>query len=235
MSILEIIDLEVQYGGVRALRGVSLSIEEGEIVTLIGANGAGKTTLLRAVSGLVQPSAGAIRYRGQALLKVPAYELARRGLVHVPEGRIIFGDLTVQENLDLAGWWRKDRSSRIDDLDRVFAMFPRLAERRTQLGATLSGGEQQMLAIARAIVARPNLMLLDEPSMGLAPVLVRNIFATIREINRSGTSILLVEQNANMALTIANRAYVLQTGGIVLAGSAHEMRRNPEVQEAYLS
>jgi branched-chain amino acid transport system ATP-binding protein len=235
MSILEIIDLEVQYGGVRALRGVSLSIEEGEIVTLIGANGAGKTTLLRAVSGLVQPSAGAIRYRGNTLLKVPAHELARRGLVHVPEGRIIFGDLTVQENLDLAGWWRKDRPSRIDDLDRVFAMFPRLAERRTQLGATLSGGEQQMLAIARAIVARPNLMLLDEPSMGLAPVLVRNIFMTIREINRSGTSILLVEQNANMALTIANRAYVLQTGGIVLAGSAHELRRNPEVQEAYLS
>jgi len=235
MSILDIIDLEVQYGGVRALRGVSLSIEEGEIVTLIGANGAGKTTLLRAVSGLVQPSAGAIRYRGQALLKVPAHKLARRGLVHVPEGRIIFGDLTVQENLDLAGWWRKDRPSRIDDLDRVFAMFPRLAERRTQLGATLSGGEQQMLAIARAIVARPKLMLMDEPSMGLAPLLVRNIFMTIREINRSGTSILLVEQNANMALSIANRAYVLQTGDIVLAGTAHEMRKNPEVQDAYLS
>ena len=235
MSILEIIDLEVQYGGVRVLRGVSLSIEEGEIVTLIGANGAGKTTLLRAVSGLVPPSAGVIRYQGQALLKVPAHELARRGLVHVPEGRIIFGDLTVQENLDLAGWWRKDRSSRIDDLDRVFAMFPRLAERRTQLGATLSGGEQQMLAIARAIVARPKLMLMDEPSMGLAPLLVHNIFMTIREINRSGTSILLVEQNANMALSIANRAYVLQTGDIVLAGSAHEMRRNPEVQDAYLS
>jgi len=235
MSILDIIDLEVQYGGVRALRGVSLSIEEGEIVTLIGANGAGKTTLLRAVSGLVQPSAGAIRYRGQALLKVPAHKLARRGLVHVPEGRIIFGDLTVQENLDLAGWWRKDRPNRIDDLDRVFAMFPRLAERRTQLGATLSGGEQQMLAIARAIVARPKLMLMDEPSMGLAPLLVRNIFMTIREINRSGTSILLVEQNANMALSIANRAYVLQTGDIVLAGTAHEMRKNPEVQDAYLS
>jgi branched-chain amino acid transport system ATP-binding protein len=235
MSILDIIDLEVQYGGVRALRGVSLSIEEGEIVTLIGANGAGKTTLLRAVSGLVPPSAGVIRYRGQALLKVPAHELARRGLVHVPEGRIIFGDLTVQENLDLAGWWRKDRPSRIDDLDRVFAMFPRLAERRTQAGATLSGGEQQMLAIARAIVARPKLMLMDEPSMGLAPLLVRNIFMTIREINRSGTSILLVEQNANMALSIANRAYVLQTGDIVLAGTAHEMRKNPEVQDAYLS
>jgi branched-chain amino acid transport system ATP-binding protein len=235
MSILDIIDLEVQYGGVRALRGVSLFIEEGEIVTLIGANGAGKTTLLRAVSGLVPPSAGVIRYRGQALLKVPAHELARRGLVHVPEGRIIFGDLTVQENLDLAGWWRKDRPGRIDDLDRVFAMFPRLAERRTQLGATLSGGEQQMLAIARAIVARPKLMLMDEPSMGLAPLLVRNIFMTIREINRSGTSILLVEQNANMALSIANRAYVLQTGDIVLAGTAHEMRKNPEVQDAYLS
>jgi len=235
MSILDIIDLEVQYGGVRALRGVSLSIEEGEIVTLIGANGAGKTTLLRAVSGLVPPSAGVIRYQGQALLKVPAHELARRGLVHVPEGRIIFGDLTVQENLDLAGWWRKDRPSRIDDLDRVFAMFPRLAERRTQLGATLSGGEQQMLAIARAIVARPKLMLMEEPSMGLAPLLVHNIFMTIREINRSGTSILLVEQNANMALSIANRAYVLQTGDIVLAGTAHEMRKNPEVQDAYLS
>jgi branched-chain amino acid transport system ATP-binding protein len=235
MAVLDIDGLEVSYGGVRALRGVSLRIEKGEIVTLIGANGAGKTTLLRAISGLISPIAGNIRYQGDTLLGIAAHKLPRRGIAHVPEGRIVFGDLTVQENLDLAGWWRKDRVAQRADFDRVFAMFPRLAERRTQLGATLSGGEQQMLAIARAIMARPRLMLLDEPSMGLAPLLVRSIFNTIREINRTGTSILLVEQNANMALSVAHRAYVLQTGTIVLAGAAEELRSNSEIQEAYFA
>ena len=234
MTILAVQDLEVSYGGVRALSGASLSIEEGEIVALIGANGAGKTTLLRAISRLIPAKAGTIRYEGATLGSVAAHELPRMGLAHVPEGRLVFGDLTVQENLDLAGWWHKDAAGRRGDLDRVFTLFPRLAERRAQYGSTLSGGEQQMLAIARAIMARPKLMLLDEPSMGLAPLLVRSIFATIREINRMGTSMLLVEQNANMALSIAHRAYVLQTGAVVLAGAAEELRRNPEIQEAYL-
>ena len=234
MTILAVQDLEVSYGGVRALRGASLSVEEGEIVALIGANGAGKTTLLRAISRLIPAKAGTIHYEGAALGGVAAHELPRRGLAHVPEGRLVFGDLTVQENLDLAGWWHKDAAARQADLDRVFTLFPRLAERRAQHGSTLSGGEQQMLAIARAIMARPKLILLDEPSMGLAPLLVRSIFATIGEINRMGTSILLVEQNANMALAIAHRAYVLQTGAVVLTGTAEELRRNPEIQEAYL-
>lgn len=233
MALLEIDGLEVSYGGIRALRGVSLRVEAGEIVTLIGANGAGKTTLLRAISGLVPSAVGAIRYQGTPLSQ-PAHVLPRRGLVHVPEGRMIFGEMTVQENLDLAGWWRKDRLGWRGDLERVFGMFPRLAERHTQLGATLSGGEQQMLAIARAIMAGPTLMLLDEPSMGLAPLIVRGIFATIQDINRSGTSILLVEQNANMALSIAQRGYVLQTGRIVLAGAADELRRDTKIREVYL-
>jgi branched-chain amino acid transport system ATP-binding protein len=234
MALLAVDNLHVSYGGVVALRGVSLRVEQGEIVTLIGANGAGKTTLLRAVSRLVIPSSGSVSYRDGTLSGVPAHHLPRRGLVHVPEGRIIFGDLTVQENLDLAGWWHKSRAERRADLGRVFALFPRLAERRNQLGATLSGGEQQMLAIGRAVVAKPILMLLDEPSMGLAPLLVRAIFAKIEEINREGTSILLVEQNANMALSVAHRGYVLQSGGIVMAGRAADLRNDPKIQEAYL-
>ena len=233
MPLLRVDNLHVSYGGVVALRGVSLRVDQGEIVTLIGANGAGKTTLLRAVSRLI-PSSGSVSYRDDTLSGVPAHHLPRQGLVHVPEGRIIFGDLTVQENLDLAGWWHKSRAERRVDLDRVFALFPRLAERRNQLGATLSGGEQQMLAIGRAVMAKPVLMLMDEPSMGLAPLLVRAIFAKIEEINRDGTSILLVEQNANMALSVAHRGYVLQSGGIVMAGRAADLRSDPKIQEAYL-
>jgi branched-chain amino acid transport system ATP-binding protein len=232
--LLEVRELEVQYGAVRALRGVSFAVDEGEVVTLIGANGAGKTTTLRAISGLVAASAGSVRYGGRDLRGIPAHRLVRDGLVHVPEGRIIFGNLTVQENLDLAVWWRRDRAEVRADLDRVFRMFPRLAERRRQAGGTLSGGEQQMLAVARGLMARPRLMLLDEPSMGLAPLLVRGIFQAIREISRLGTTILLVEQNANMALSVADRAYVVQTGEIILEGPAAALRKNPEIREAYL-
>lgn len=232
--LLEIDALEVRYGAVRALRGISFTVEEGEIVTLIGANGAGKTTALRTISGLVAAWGGSIRYRGRDLHGVAAHRLVREGLVQVPEGRIIFGNLTVQENLDLAAWWRRDRGEVRADLERVFQMFPRLAERRRQRGGTLSGGEQQMLAVARGIMARPRLMLLDEPSMGLAPLLVREIFHAIREIRRGGTTILLVEQNVNMALAVANRAYVLQTGEIILEGRPEDLRENPEVRAAYL-
>lgn len=232
--LLEIHDLEVRYGAVRALRGISFTVEEGEIVTLIGANGAGKTTTLRTISGLVPPSGGRIRYRGRDLQGIAAHRRVREGLVHVPEGRIIFGNLTVQENLDLAAWWRRDRGEVRSDLERVFQMFPRLAERRRQRGGTLSGGEQQMLAAARGIMARPRLMLLDEPSMGLAPLLVREIFQAIREISRLGTTILLVEQNVHMALEVAHRAYVLQTGEIMLEGRPEDLRQNPEVRAAYL-
>ncbi len=232
--LLEVRDLEVRYGAVRALRGVSFTVEEGEIVTLIGANGAGKTTTLRAVSGLVPVAAGAVRYRSRDVSGVPAHALVRAGLVHVPEGRIIFGNLTVQENLDLAAGWRRDRDGVRADLERVLAMFPHLAGRRRQAGGTLSGGEQQMLAVARGLMARPRLMLLDEPSMGLAPLLVRGIFQAIREIRELGTTILLVEQNANMALAVADRGYVLQTGAVTLAGRAEEFRRHPDVRAAYL-
>jgi len=232
--LLEIDNLEVRYGAVRALRGISFTVGEGEIVTLLGANGAGKTTTLRTISGLVPSSGGTIRYRGRDLQGIAAHRRVREGLVHVPEGRIIFGNLTVQENLDLAAWWRRDRGEIRADLERVFQMFPRLAERRPQRGGTLSGGEQQMLAAARGIMARPRLMLLDEPSMGLAPLLVREIFQAIREISRLGTTILLVEQNVHMALEVAHRAYVLQTGEIMLEGRPEELRQNPEVRAAYL-
>lgn len=232
--LLEIEELEVRYGAVRALRGISFTVDEGEIVTLIGANGAGKTTTLRTISGLVPPSGGTIRYRGRDLQGIAAHRRVREGLVHVPEGRIIFGNLTVRENLDLAAWWRRDRGEVRADLERVFQMFPRLAERGRQRGGTLSGGEQQMLAAARGIMARPRLMLLDEPSMGLAPLLVREIFQVIREISRLGTTILLVEQNVHMALEVAHRAYVLQTGEILLEGRPEDLRQNPEVRAAYL-
>ena len=232
--LLEIQGLEVRYGAVRALRGISFTVGEGEIVTLIGANGAGKTTTLRTISGLIAPWGGSIRYRGRDLHGIAAHRLVREGLVHVPEGRIIFGNLTVQENLDLAAWWRRDPGEVRADLERAFRMFPRLAERRRQRGGTLSGGEQQMLAVARGIMARPRLMLLDEPSMGLAPLLVREIFHAIRQIRQLGTTILLVEQNVNMALAVANRAYVLQTGEIILEGRPEDLRENPEVRAAYL-
>jgi branched-chain amino acid transport system ATP-binding protein len=231
--LLEVHDLEVRYDGIQALQGVSFTVNKGEIVTLIGANGAGKSSILRAISGLT-PFTGTIVFDGQNLQQVPAHLIVGLGIAHVPEGRGIFGNLTVQENLQLATWQRKDKGEIAADYDRVFTTFPRLKERRQQQGGTLSGGEQQMLAVGRALMSRGRLLLLDEPSMGLAPRLVQEIFRIIQDINRSGTTILLVEQNANMALSIASRAYVLETGAVVLAGTGLGVLGNPRIKEAYL-
>lgn len=233
-TLLKIENLEVAYGSIVALHGVSLEVHRGEIVTLIGANGAGKSTLLRSISGLVPPRQGRILFQGTDLKTLPPHRIVEMGIAHVPEGRGIFANLSVMENLKLATWTRRDRQELQRDYDRVFALFPRLAERRHQLAGTLSGGEQQMLAVARALMMHAHLMLLDEPSMGLAPVLVREIFNTLREINAAGTTILLVEQNARQALKLANRGYVLETGRIVLSGSSHELMENPQVKAAYL-
>ncbi|OIP69098.1 ABC transporter ATP-binding protein, partial [Candidatus Atribacteria bacterium CG2_30_33_13] len=210
--MLKVHNLEVSYGPIRALKGISFEVKEGEIVTLIGANGAGKSTTLRTISNLLKPQGGSITFLNEDLLSVPAYDLVKRGIIHVPEGRIIFGPLTVQENLELATWGRKDKIAIQEDLEKVYDLFPILKGRRHQLGETLSGGEQQMLALGRGLMARAKLMLLDEPSMGLAPLLVQDIFRVIRQANAEGTTILLVEQNAHMALEIAHRAYVLETG-----------------------
>ncbi len=234
MALLEVRDLHVYYGQIHALKGVSLSVERGEIVTLIGANGAGKTTTLRTISGLLRPRSGSVWFAGEELSRLPAHEIVRLGVVQVPEGRRIFGQLTVLENLELGAFTRTDPAGIREDLDRVFTLFPRLQERLHQVAGTLSGGEQQMLAIARGLMARPRLLLLDEPSMGLAPMLVEQIFEAIAEINRQGTTILLVEQNAFMALETAHRGYVLETGSIVLEGPAEMLRENPEVKRAYL-
>ncbi len=231
--LLSIDDLHVSYGGIAALRGVSLEVREGEIVTLIGANGAGKSTLLKAISGLV-PWHGAMRFGATDLARVPAHRITARGLAHVPEGRGIFANLTVFENLKLATWTRRDRAQVAHDYDRVYGLFPRLAERRRQLAGLLSGGEQQMLAMARALMTRSRLMLLDEPSMGLAPVLVRDIFRVLHDINQAGTTVLLVEQNARQALKLAHRAYVLETGRIVKAGPSGELAQDQSLIEAYL-
>ena len=232
MSLLAVQDLVTAYGSVEALHGISFHVDDGEIVALLGANGAGKTTTLRTISGLLRPRAGEVRVAGARSDTRPAHEIVRLGLTHVPEGRWIFTLLTVEENLRL-GAYAERRVSR-EALDRVFTQFPRLAERRRQLAGTLSGGEQQMLAMARALMTRPRLLLLDEPSMGLAPVLVRGIFQTIAEINRQGTTVLLVEQNANAALRLARRAYVLETGRIALEGLGAELARNEAVRRAYL-
>ncbi|RMF30891.1 MAG: ABC transporter ATP-binding protein [Chloroflexi bacterium] len=232
--LLSVENLRVRYGNIEALHGISFEVEEGEIVTLIGANGAGKTTTLRAISRMVPIAEGAIFYDGRNLLDYPAHEVVRLGISHVPEGRRIFGNLTVLENLLLAAYSRKDKKAVEEDLERVFALFPRLGERKHQRGDTLSGGEQQMLAVGRALMNRGKLMLLDEPSMGLAPVLVKSLFETMREINEAGTTILLVEQNARLALKFAHRGYVLETGNIVLTGSAEELAADPRVKEAYL-
>jgi branched-chain amino acid transport system ATP-binding protein len=223
----------VHYDGIRALHGVSFSVLKGQIVTLIGANGAGKTSILRAVSGLL-PYNGTVWFEGQNLKRVPAHRIVGLGVAHVPEGRGIFGNLTVLENLRLATWQRTDKGEIAADYDRVFTIFPRLKERQHQPGGTLSGGEQQMLAVGRALMSRGRLLLLDEPSMGLSPRLVQEIFRVIEDINRSGTTILLVEQNANMALRIASRAYVLETGSVILSGTGRELLGNPRVKEAYL-
>ena len=231
--MLEVRDLHVSYGEIRALRGVSFEVRQGEIVTLLGSNGAGKTTTLRALSGLLHPREGDILFQGQSLLGVASHAIVHRGITHVPEGRRIFNRLTVLENLEMGAFTRADTGVR-EDMDRVFSIFPRLQERRSQVAGTRSGGEQQMLAIGRALMARPTLLLLDEPSMGLAPVLVEQIFETVLAINKQGVTILLVEQNAAMALSIAGRGYVLETGGIALEGSARNLADNPEVRRAYL-
>lgn len=232
--LLDVQDLQVAYGGIRALQGISLEVRQGEIVTLIGANGAGKSTLLRAISGQVPLAGGAIRFRGSELARVPAHKIVERGIAHVPEGRGIFANLTVAENLKLSTWTRKHRQALGQDYERVYGLFPRLHERRQQLAGSLSGGEQQMLAVGRAMMTNGTLMLLDEPSMGLAPLLVRDIFQALRDINAAGTTILLVEQNARQALKLAHRGYVLETGRIVAAGAAADLLSDPVVSEAYL-
>ena len=233
-ELLSIQDLQVAYGNILALQGISLEVREGEIVTLIGANGAGKSTLLRAISGMVPIRRGKINFGEADLGAVPAHRIVEMGVAHVPEGRGIFANLTVLENLTLATWSRKDRQNLRQEYQHVFDIFPRLAERQGQLAGTLSGGEQQMLAVGRALMTRGRLLLLDEPSMGLAPVLVREIFQTLRAINAAGTTILLVEQNARQALKLANRGYVLETGRLTVAGPAGELMDNPSVKAAYL-
>ena len=234
MTLLALHDLHVYYGAIHALRGVSMQVEAGKIVTLIGANGAGKSTTLNTVSGLHRPRQGTVHLEDEDLTAVPPHEIVLRGVIQVPEGRRVFGRLTVLENLEMGAFTRTDRRDIEDGLERTFALFPRLKERRTQVAGTLSGGEQQMLAIGRAMMARPRLLLMDEPSMGLAPILVEQIFQAIQDINRQGTTILLVEQNAYMALNIAHLGYVLQTGNIVLSGPAAELQANAEVKRAYL-
>jgi branched-chain amino acid transport system ATP-binding protein len=232
-TLLDVRDLVVSYDGIKALQGVSFAVEQGKIVTLIGANGAGKTSILRAVSGLVSYN-GAIRFEGQDLKRIPAHRIVALGIAQVPEGRGIFGNLTVLENLRLATWQRTDKAEIETDYERVFQTFPRLKERQHQASGTLSGGEQQMLAVGRALMSRGRLMLLDEPSMGLSPRLVQDIFRIIQDINQAGITILLVEQNANMALRIASRAYVLETGSITLSGTGAELLGDPRIKEAYL-
>jgi branched-chain amino acid transport system ATP-binding protein len=232
--MLEVNDLVVNYGAIQALQGISFHVEEGEVVTLIGANGAGKSTTLRTISGLLHPSAGEILYLDESIAGRPADWIVKQGVIHVPEGRRIFAPLTVRENLEMGAYTRSDKQEIAQAMQRVFSSFPRLEERLSQLGGTLSGGEQQMLAMGRGLMAQPRLLLLDEPSMGLAPILVEEIFDIISEIHEQGVSILLVEQNAAMALSVADRAYVLETGRIVLEGPAQEVLRDPEVQAAYL-
>ncbi|ETI67657.1 ABC transporter ATP-binding protein [Neobacillus vireti] len=232
--MLKINDINVYYGNIHALKGVSLDIKQGEIVTLIGANGAGKSTLLKTISGLLKPKTGEILLEGEHLAgKVPQL-VVKRGISQVPEGRRVFANMSVEENLELGAYLRKDKKGIREDFEKVFQLFPRLQERRKQLSGTLSGGEQQMLAMGRALMARPRLLLLDEPSMGLAPLLVKTIFRIIEEINQTGTTILLVEQNANMALSIADRAYVIETGKIVAAGTSEELSQSDQIRAAYL-
>ena len=233
-TMLTINDINVFYGAIHAIKGVSLEVNEGEIVTLIGANGAGKSTILRTISGLLKPNTGSIQFVGQEIAGMPAHEIVKTGISQVPEGRRIFAEMSVLENLELGAFTRKDKDGIKADMELVFERFPRLKERIGQLAGTLSGGEQQMLAMGRALMSRPRLLLLDEPSMGLAPLLIKEIFAIIQDINKTGTTVLLVEQNANMALSIAHRAYVLETGRITLSGDAKELAASDEVRKAYL-
>lgn len=232
--MLNLNQLYVNYGAIKALKSISCRVEEGEIVALIGANGAGKTTILNAISGIVPTLSGTVTFLGETITATPPHEIVKRGISQVPEGRRVFANMSVLENLEMGAYIRNDKKAILEEIDQVFARFPRLLERKKQLAKTLSGGEQQMLAMGRALMSRPKLLLLDEPSMGLAPMLVAQIFAIIQEINAGGTTIMLVEQNANMALSIAHRAYVLETGEIVLQGPAGELAANPEVRKAYL-
>jgi branched-chain amino acid transport system ATP-binding protein len=232
--LLELTNVETFYGSIQALKGISLTVNDGEIVTLIGANGAGKSTTLRSINGLNHPRNGTIAFRGRNITQLPAHEIVRLGIAQSPEGRKLFPRMTVTENLEMGAFQRKDKAAFKDDMDRVFDLFPRLAERRTQKAGTMSGGEQQMCAIGRALMARPTLLMLDEPSMGLAPIFVERIFETIVEVNKQGTSILLVEQNALMALDVANRGYVLETGHVALADDAKALAKNEDVRKTYL-
>jgi branched-chain amino acid transport system ATP-binding protein len=231
--LLEVDDIHTSYGSIEALKGISLTVDEGEVVTLIGSNGAGKSTTLRSISGLTPPRTGSIKFRGEEISTLPAQEIVRLGISQSPEGRHCFQRMTVRENLELGAYLRRDANVK-GDMERVFDLFPRLREREKQKAGTMSGGEQQMLAMGRALMAEPSLLLLDEPSMGLAPILVDRIYETVREINNQGTTILLVEQNANYALDVSKRGYVLETGKVVLADESASLRENPEVQNAYL-
>jgi branched-chain amino acid transport system ATP-binding protein len=233
MALLEVEEIHTHYGSIEALKGISLTVEEGEVVTLIGSNGAGKSTTLRSISGLTPASAGKISFAGHEITRTPAHDIVGRGIAMAPEGRHCFARMTVRENLDL-GAYRRRGDSVSEDLERVFDLFPRLHERERQKAGTMSGGEQQMLAIGRALMARPKLLMLDEPSMGIAPILVQRIYETIREINRQGVTVLLVEQNANYALELAKRGYVLETGQVALSNSSAELRTDHDVQRAYL-
>ena len=232
--MLKVENINVYYGAIHALKGISVEVKEGEIVTLIGANGAGKSTILRTISGLLRAKTGDILFEGNSIASVPAEDIVRKGISQVPEGRRIFANMTVEENLELGAYIRSDKKGIRQDIDKVFERFSRLGERRTQIAGTLSGGEQQMLAIGRGLMSQPRLLLLDEPSMGLAPLLVKEIFSIIKEINAGGTTILLVEQNAHMALSIAHKAYVLETGRITLSGTAKELSESEAVRKAYL-
>jgi branched-chain amino acid transport system ATP-binding protein len=232
--LLRVEDISTYYGSIEALKGISIEVHQGEIVTLIGANGAGKSTTLRSINGLNHPRRGKIFFAGKDITHLPAHEVVRLGIAQSPEGRKLFPRMSVTENLEMGAFQRRDKSGMKEDMDRVFELFPRLAERRTQKAGTMSGGEQQMCAIGRALMARPTLLMLDEPSMGLAPIFVQRIFETIVEVNKQGTSILLVEQNALMALDVANRGYVLETGHVALADDAKALAKNPEVRKTYL-
>ncbi|MGM9925692.1 MAG: ABC transporter ATP-binding protein [Bacillus sp. (in: firmicutes)] len=232
--MLKIDDINVYYGNIQALKGVSMEVNQGEIVTLIGANGAGKSTLLKTISGLLKPKRGMLSYEGKLIGGKPVQSIVKMGISHVPEGRRVFANMTVEENLELGAYLRKDKAGIKQEMKRVYELFPRLLERQKQLSGTLSGGEQQMLAMGRALMAKPKLLLLDEPSMGLAPLLVKQIFQIIEEINKSGTTVLLVEQNANLALSIADRAYVVETGRIVLSGDARDLIASEDIKSAYL-
>lgn len=234
MAMLEVNNIHTYYGNIHALKGISLEVQQGEIVTLIGANGAGKTTTLRTISGILKPREGSVKLNGEDLGKFPSHQLVFKGIAMVPEGRGVFAKLSVEENLEMGAYSQNDKSIVEHDKERAFTLFPRLKERRKQVAGTLSGGEQQMLATGRALMARPKLLLMDEPSMGLAPILVEGIFDTIKAINKEGTTVLLVEQNALMALSIAHRGYVLQTGQIVLSDTAEKLAKNETVQKAYL-